>query len=49
MGRVVKLWNRLPEDVMKSPSMEVFKWQLDTHLSGMVLTWMVLLGAGRLD
>ncbi|EMP33754.1 hypothetical protein UY3_09047 [Chelonia mydas] len=34
--RVVKLWNRLPREVMESPSLEAFKNRLDKHLSGMV-------------
>uniref|UniRef100_A0A8D0DXF8 Reverse transcriptase domain-containing protein n=1 Tax=Salvator merianae TaxID=96440 RepID=A0A8D0DXF8_SALMN len=34
--RTINQWNRLPQEVVSSPSMEVFKRRLDGHLSGMV-------------
>ena len=30
--RVVKLWNKLPENVVSAPSMNCFKNKLDSHL-----------------
>ena len=32
MVKVMELWNRLPREVVESPSMEIFKTRLDTYL-----------------
>ncbi|KFQ60803.1 hypothetical protein N334_02273, partial [Pelecanus crispus] len=34
--RVVKLWNRLPREVVESPSLEAFKKRVDMALWDMV-------------
>ncbi|KFR00824.1 hypothetical protein N306_10632, partial [Opisthocomus hoazin] len=34
--RVVKLWNRLPREVVEAPSLETFKARLDGALSKLV-------------
>ncbi|KFV71006.1 hypothetical protein N307_03004, partial [Dryobates pubescens] len=34
--RVVRPWNRLPREVVKAPSLEVFKARLDVALGSLV-------------
>ncbi|KFV80767.1 hypothetical protein N308_11879, partial [Struthio camelus australis] len=35
-GRVTEYWNRLPREVVESPSLEIFKTRLDTILRNML-------------
>ena len=37
MVRVMERWNRLPKEVVESPSMEIFKTHLDSDLVGVHL------------
>ena len=36
LGAVTKNWNRLPREVVESPSLEIFKTHLDTYLCDLV-------------
>jgi len=47
--RLVKHWNRLLREVVKVPSLEIFKVWLDGDLSNLVYLKMSLLIAGGLD
>jgi len=46
--RVVKLWNRLPREVVEAPSLETFKIRLDGALSNLIQLQMSLITAGGL-
>lgn len=39
MGRVIKHWNGMPREVMKSPSLEVFKEWVDRTRRRVVECW----------
>jgi len=43
-GRVVRHWNRLPREVLASPSLEMLKKYVDAAFSGHGLVGMVMLG-----
>jgi len=47
--RVVKLWHRLPREVVDVPSLETFEVRLDGALSNLVWLKMSLLTTGGLD
>jgi len=46
---VLKLWHRLPREVVDAPSLETFKIRLDGALSNLIQVKMSLLIAGGLD
>ena len=46
--RVVKHWNRLPKEVVDTPSLEAFKARLDVTLGSLVLWLATLPMAGML-
>ena len=47
--RVLKLWPRLPSEVVNAPSLGTFQARLDRALSNLILLTMSLLAAGGLD
>ena len=46
---VVRHWNRLPSDVVDALSLETFQVRLDHALGNLILLWMSLFIAQRLD
>jgi len=36
MVKMTEYWNRLPREVVESPTMEIFKTHLDTHLCNLL-------------
>jgi len=42
-------WDRLPKEVVDTPSLEAFKTRLDVALGSLVWWWMTLHVAGRVE
>jgi len=46
---MLRLWNRVPRDVLEALLLETFKAQLGRALSNLIYLWVSLFTAGELD